>query len=243
MIVYFHRNPITFEIFYVGIGTEKRSKQKSHRNKHWHNYVAKYGHPVIQIVHNSVSKEDACTWEKHYIFLLGKKINGGQLVNIADGGETNSGYKHSVEQKKKFSDQAKIRGTSFLQTKEIREKAALSISKSHKGKFIGKENPNYGNFWTDEMKQKASIRLKEKFSKIPSRKKVYQKLSLENFKAAKLNAISLMIESCGKKVLCTRSGQVFKTIVEAAYSINMKKDTLRHKLNGKSPNETYMIFS
>ena len=240
MVVYFHRNPVTFEIFYVGIGTEKRSKQKINRNKYWHNYTTKYGFPVIQIVHTSLSKNDACNWEIYYISLLGKKINGGQLVNISDGGETNAGYRLNDEQKIKISNRAKKRGTLFLQTKEIRAKAAISISKAHKGKFIGKKNPNYGNKWTDEMKLKASVRLKEKFSKIPSLRKIHKRLPPE---IAKQNSTNGMIAACGKKVIDNSTGVIYKTIVEAANSIGMKKDTLRHKLNGTNPNNTSLIYA
>lgn len=91
MIVYFHRNPVTYEIFYVGIGTSlyrAKSFGPTARNCFWYRYVLKYGLPVVQIVHNGISKEKAIKWEIHYILLLGKRNNGGQLVNISDGGET-----------------------------------------------------------------------------------------------------------------------------------------------------------
>lgn len=89
MIVYFHRNPITYEIFYAGIGTRKwRSYEfNSGRNPYWQNYVAKYGNPVVQIVHENVTKEIAHYWEKFYIKLLGRKTEDGQLTNITEGGD------------------------------------------------------------------------------------------------------------------------------------------------------------
>ena len=240
MVVYFHRNPLTLEIFYVGIGNDKRPYSKKCRNNFWKNYVNKYGNPVIQIVYSNIDKKEACRLEVFYISLLGNKVNGGQLVNISDGGETNIGYRLNAEQKKAVSERAKARGTKFLQTKEIRQKASVSISKAMKGKHIGGKNPNFGNKWTDEMKKKMSENKKLFYSTIPSRKKIYQKLPPE---IAKQNSLNGMIEAWGKKVVCTKTNVVYKTIVDAANSIGMKKDTLRHKLNGKNPNNTTLIYA
>lgn len=243
MIVYFHRNPITYEIFYVGIASEKtrykRHFQKTNRNKYWHHTVKKYGGFIVQVVCEKLSDEAAKEKERFYISLLGKKINGGQLVNLADGGETNSGYKFTEDHKGKISNAAKKRGNEWLNTPEIRAKAAKTFSDRYTGKFKGKENPNFGNRWTDEMKKSMSEKKKLYFSKIPSRRKVYQKLPED---VRKKIVYESMVNRWGKKVVCLKTGKVYKTIVEAAASIGMKSDTLRHKLNGKNPNETFLRF-
>ena len=90
------------------------------------------------------------------------------------------------------------------------------------------------------MKLKASVRLKEKFSKIPSLRKIHKRLPPE---IAKQNSTNGMIAACGKKVIDNSTGVIYKTIVEAANSIGMKKDTLRHKLNGTNPNNTSLIYA
>ena len=169
MIVYFHRNPVTYEIFYVGIASQKgraqRPYKKDNRNKYWHHTVNKYGNPIVQIVHTGLTKDDACKWEIFYISLLGKKINGGQLVNIADGGATNAGYTHTQKQRDASRERAIKNGIAHLLTKEARMKAALTIKNRPKGIFVGERNSNYGNKWTAEMKQRASDRKKgKKFS-------------------------------------------------------------------------------
>jgi hypothetical protein len=89
MIVYFHRNPITYQIFYVGIGVRKWRAYdfKTGRNPFWRNYVNKYGDPIIQIVHSDISKEKAHYWERFYIKLWGRKDEGGCLTNISTGGD------------------------------------------------------------------------------------------------------------------------------------------------------------
>lgn len=239
MVVYFHRNPITYDIFYVGIASENgrvvRPYKKDNRSQYWVHYVNKHGGFVVQIVHKGLSKEIASYWERWYISLWGKKINGGSLVNLADGGETNYGCKKSKEQILVISERAKKYGNSHMMTKEARDKAKKSISKALKGKLVGKLNPNYGNRWTDEMKKKQSEKKKEYYTKHPKQKKVKQKIDPI---IARQNMTSGMIESWGKKVINNQTGEIFKTIVSAAKSIGMKSDTLRAKLNGRNPNNT-----
>lgn len=243
MIVYFHRNPKTYDIFYVGIASEKgrvnRPYRSSNRNKYWTHYVNKHGGFVVQIVHRGLSKEKAIYWERWYISLFGKKINGGSLVNLADGGETNYGCKKSKEQKLVLSERAKKRGTSHMMTKEAREKAIKNISKALTGKLVGELNPNYGKRWTDEMKKKLSEKKKLYHLQNPKPKK--EKIIVDPVISRK-NIYNAMVESWGKKVINIETGEIFKTIVDAAKSIGMQSSTLRQKLNGKNPNNTTLKF-
>lgn len=90
MIVYFHRNPITKTVFYVGIGaSEKRaySFYKSSRSSFWHKIVLKYGKPIVDIIHINLTKEDACSLEIQYIKEFGFIKDGGTLCNLSYGGE------------------------------------------------------------------------------------------------------------------------------------------------------------
>ncbi len=243
MIVYFHRNPITFEIFYVGIASENGRCQRPHkldnRNRYWTNTVKKYGGFIVQIVHNGLLKERACCWERFYIRLLGRKIDGGQLVNLALGGETNAGYSHTKNQREASRQRMIQRGTGHMMTADARAKAISKISESLKGKMTGSKNPNFGKRWTEEMRLIASDKKKAFYAKRPKNKKIRIKLDPI---IARNNIYNGMVDAWGKKVLCTKTGATYKTIVEAANSIGMKKDTLRHKLNGKRPNETSFVF-
>lgn len=242
MIVYFHRNPKTYEIFYVGIASEsgrvQRPYKRDNRNKYWQHYVNKHGGFVVQLVHKGLTIEDACYWEQWYIKLLGKKINGGQLVNLADGGETNAGYTHTQKQRILSSERMKVRGTGHMMTKECREKAIKKISASLKGKLIGEKNPNYGkrHKWSNESRERQSAIQKARWAPI---KKIVIKKERADYEESRLLNLK---KSWGVKVLNTITGEVFQTIVDAANSIGMKKDTLRMKLNGKNPNNTSFII-
>ena len=88
MVVYFHRNPVTLQVFYVGIGNNKRPYQfyKSSRNSFWHKIVAKYGLPIVEIVHEGLPDNTACELEIKYIKQFGLINDGGSLCNFSYGG-------------------------------------------------------------------------------------------------------------------------------------------------------------
>lgn len=104
--IYFHRNPVTLEIFYVGIGSRKRAHRLKERNVHWLRYVEKHGRPIVEIFKENLTKEIACSLEIEYIKLYGRRgyENNGTLVNISLGGEYGAkGYKWDNERKEKYS--------------------------------------------------------------------------------------------------------------------------------------------
>lgn len=93
MVVYFHRNPVTYQVFYIGIGTsEKRaySFYEKSRSTVWHRYVRKYGKPIVDVVMTGLTKEQAVREEIYLINYFGRINNGGILYNLNDGGDTGS---------------------------------------------------------------------------------------------------------------------------------------------------------
>lgn len=98
--VYFHINPITREVFYVGKGYENRAFISYNRNNFWQNIVNKYGEPIVVIVKRNITEKYAFELEKAYIKLFGRRdLNEGTLVNLTNGGEGSSGRIHTVESK------------------------------------------------------------------------------------------------------------------------------------------------
>ena len=112
-VVYLHVKKGTNDVFYVGIGKNKRRAfSKRGRNKHWHHIVNKYDYDV-RIVNSLDSYEDAKSTEIELIEAFGRKHYGGQLCNITSGGDSNDthgmlGKTHSDETKKKMSKSAEI---------------------------------------------------------------------------------------------------------------------------------------
>ncbi len=85
---YIHRRASDGLIFYVGKGVKNRSHSTQHRNKHWHNTVAKHG-VVIEVVAYWFTEEAAFDHEKSLISEY-RKLNQ-PLCNMTDGGEGSSG--------------------------------------------------------------------------------------------------------------------------------------------------------
>jgi hypothetical protein len=92
-IVYQHIRKDTNQIFYIGIGkNKKRATDKTNRNYWWHNIVSKYGY-TVEIIHDGLTEDVAKQYETYYIEKLGRKDLGlGELVNLTDGGEGRKNY-------------------------------------------------------------------------------------------------------------------------------------------------------
>lgn len=96
--IYFHINPVTNEVFYVGLGSRKRAYDNKRRSKWWKSVVNKYGDPIIKIEIDNLTWEDAKEWEMLFIKHYGRRdLRLGTLVNMTDGGDGALGYKHTPE--------------------------------------------------------------------------------------------------------------------------------------------------
>ncbi len=169
--VYKHIRPDNNEVFYIGIGIEKnRINSVRSRNKYWHNIVNKYG-KVEEVIEENLTWDQACEREKFWIKFYGRKIYGGSLCNMTDGGEGSFGKVVSTETKKKISESRKGKKLSYDHKKKI--------SEGNKGKL--KPKPEYfsqkmreivkGSIRTEESKIKQSISTKITLSKIKDKLK------------------------------------------------------------------------
>jgi hypothetical protein len=116
MIIYFHRNPTTKDVFYVGLATsKKRAFDNMLRNIKWHKYVSIHGKPIVEIVHTGLTKEYACEKEIYYVKFYGREgiDEGGILMNLSKGGmdtEAMTAYaKKFPERNPMFKDENKKR--------------------------------------------------------------------------------------------------------------------------------------
>ena len=100
-VLYRHLKP-NGEVFYIGIGNNRRPYDKYNRSTHWKGIIKKYGYEV-QILKSDLTWEDACDLENILINYYGRKDLGlGTLVNHTDGGEGIQNI--SDETRKKMSD-------------------------------------------------------------------------------------------------------------------------------------------
>lgn len=100
--VYVHRKKDNGCIFYVGKGKLKRYKSLSGRNAHWINTSKKHGW-ISVIVKNNLCEDESLELEELIINTIG--IDNLCNKNYFNGGK--SGYKHSLESRKKMSNSKK----------------------------------------------------------------------------------------------------------------------------------------
>lgn len=116
--VYRHRRLDTFEIFYVGIGSKKRSRSIQDRNDHWYN-ITNLTKFQVEILAENLDIETAKELEILLISQYGRRNKkSGTLCNMTDGGDGTFGYKHTNEAKEKM----KIARKGQVFTKEHLEK-------------------------------------------------------------------------------------------------------------------------
>lgn len=147
--LYFHINPLKNEIFYVGIGNNKRPYDKHGRSVYWKKTVKKYGY-IINIAHKDLSKEESIKLEKFYINKIGRRnLNLGTLVNLTDGGEGLTGCIFSKESKEKNSKSCIEKWKNLEYKKHMSEvhkghvwseESRLKLSESNKGRKLSKEH-------------------------------------------------------------------------------------------------------
>lgn len=136
-MIYIHRRKditdLFLNVFYVGIAkNKKRPSSKDSRSKHWHSIVNKYGYK-IEITHNNITWEEACSIEKYLISFYGRNdLKLGNLCNHTDGGEGAYGAIRSQETREKL----RIINTGKKLTQEHKDKIAIHSK--------GKNNPMYG---------------------------------------------------------------------------------------------------
>lgn len=178
--------------FYVGKGKNKRYSNHFDRNVFWKRTAKKYGVKVI-IYRDGLQEWAAFELEQDIIALHGRRnIGTGSLCNLSDGGEGQSGYIPSHESNKKRSEKLKGR----------------VLSESHKKK-IGDKNRR--RKLTEDTKKKLSDSRKGRFAG--------ENHPLFGVKKSK-ESIEKTVASLRKKIRCIETGEIFKSVTDAAKSVN-----------------------
>lgn len=194
----------TNEVFYVGKGKGRRYKQISNRNKFFTNMYESHNCDVKKIYEN-LTESEAFQKERETVKWY-KENTHFRLTNQTEGGEGSSGWNPPQEYRDK---QSKIHRAQW-QDEEFREKM-LAIRTDENGPYKshgfrekiaqlvqGESNPNYGNYWTDEMKQHLS-------------------------EVRKVNGLSANENNPkATRVICIETGEVFNCIKFAMQKYNIK---------------------
>jgi hypothetical protein len=132
-LVYRHLKLSNNEVFYIGIGDNRRPYSKSSRNDFWKNIVKKDGYKV-EVLITGLSRVDANKVEIGLIEYYGRRdLKLGNLTNMTKGGDgISKGHKHN----KSFRDKARRRQLGITPSNKgipISEETRLKISNSLKG--------------------------------------------------------------------------------------------------------------
>lgn len=114
--------------FYVGKGHRYRDVSLKNRNPHFKHKLAKMQRegrePTITRICEGVDEEYAFLVEVEAIARWGRRINGGLLVNLTDGGDGVTGHVHSQEAREKL----RLSHLGYKPSPEHREKLRLAAA-------------------------------------------------------------------------------------------------------------------
>lgn len=138
-IVYRHIREDTNEVFYVGMGeNEKRAYTEYKRSTAWKNVTNKTTFRV-EIIFTNIGWEEACSKEKEFIKLYGRRDLGlGPLVNMTDGGEGGLGKIITEKHKTAVSFAQKGRKRTPESINKFKQKMIGRILSEEHKKSIGK---------------------------------------------------------------------------------------------------------
>lgn len=211
--IYRHITLDTNEVFYIGVGSIKRSRSKQ-RTKYWNNIVNKHGYE-IQILKKDLSWEDACELERILIAYYGRRdLNTGILVNLTNGGEGAVGVIRTPEYRKYLSNRMK----GFKHSDETK----LKISIQKKGiiptekQILAAIKANTGKITSIETKNKISLTAKNRNRPIGVVKK--------------------------RKIINTKTNMIYNSIHECARMENLNYSTLQRKITGFSRIPTHFTY-
>ena len=216
--MYLHGRADSGEIFYVGKGTRThkklyaRASEEQGRNAYWKRIAIKHGY-LVTIVADFFAESDAFAMETELIGFYGRKINGGTLCNLTDGGEGSCGIVPSQLTREKLSIEAsKPRG----------EKWIASIRAARKNGGNGGVVCR-GDVLPESWRRNIAVR------KIGELNPMYGK-------TGNLSAVS-------RPVIDLRAGVFYNSVDEAANHYGYKMKTLYNWLSGHRRNPTSLEFA
>lgn len=183
-------------VFYVGKGKERRAWAKNKRSVYWQRVSKKHGLQVEVVAHWPTEAE-AFEHEKFLIWCF--KDMGFELVNMTDGGEGSSGWKHDAE------TVTKIRESN---TGKTRSAEAVANSRAARAEWLERGIHDY---WTQERRQAASDAISGE--RHPNFGKKYSPELRAKLSAAHKGKRN---ESALKPVRCIDTGEVFPCAMDAS---------------------------
>lgn len=206
----------TGQVFYVGKGKGKRYKAYTHKTARFKYMLSNYDCDVRIVVDNMSEKEAYDEEIKRIAYY--RSLPDNILINIADGGGGATGCLFTPQRRKQFSEKMKNK----WETDEGFRNKILSARKDPNGPYkseefrkqisllvSGEKNPNYGNRWTQDMKEHLSQKQKNnpryRDAQNPNAKSVVCLETNEFFPCIKEAVIKYKINSPASISICLKS--------------------------------------
>lgn len=216
--VYQHLRSDNNEVFYIGIGNQKRLTKKTGRNQYWKNIVNKHGYN-IEVLHENISWDLACEIEMYLISYYGRKdLELGNLVNMTDGeeGSLNRKFNHSNITKEKLR-QCNL-------GKKLSDETKLKMSLSGKKKiFTDTHRENLSNV------AKSRVLTEEQLFRL--RTNSLGKIMSENEKIKR-----------SKRIINLETNEIYDSVKILANKFNLNWKYLQKRLSGHAINNTPYIY-
>lgn len=162
----------------------------------------KFTHTILE---EDLTFNEAKTKERFYIKFYNSKSPNG--YNLTDGGEGTLNWKPSEEFKKQISKTQKAIWTDEYKKKISKQrKSPYSVYQSSNFKLkissivSGRNNPNYGNKWTEEQRENLSQKQKKNL--------IYKDENNPN----------------AKRIMCVETGEIFNCIKYAKEKYHINSD-------------------
>lgn len=209
--VYQHIRPDTGCVFYIGKGTGKRLRQTSNRNIHWKRIVAKAGGFESVIVSTFLLESDALKAEIELIAKM--KSDGIKLCNLTIGGDGVSGLVHTQESKL-------LMGLASIGRAPYNKgcKTSPEIVEKLRAAKLGKK----------QTAEHVANMVAAKIGK-PLSESTRRKIAISN--TGKRHPESVL-DKTRKRVTCVTTGEVFKSVAEAAQKYGLASSNISRACKG-----------
>ena len=170
---YIHKKASDGSVFYVGKGTGLRAWKPQDRSDWWKKTSDKHGFSV-EICAEWKTEQEAFDHERFLIWCF--KDMGVQLVNLTDGGDGASGYRHTNETRVLLSERQK----SYANDPSNKEKISLIRKNQWSQKSKTKASESSRKYWTEDAKLRHSKILSEAYSSEDMKKMQREKSPIVN---------------------------------------------------------------
>ncbi len=225
-VVYLHARKSDGQIFYVGIGSEKRPYDFKDRNKFWRNYVNKYGEPSVTVAFKSLSLPEAQEIERFLISLHRRVADGGTLTNITAGGDSNPMHEESIRSAMSVAMKGRVFSDETIQKMKMSAKGRPPTPQAvaaTKAKHAAGWNPMHSDaakrkvskYWTgrarsDDQKKKNGIAHSKPVEQLDVNGNVLARFDSQRQAAKAIGCTAALIGMCVGGVTKTAAGFIWR---------------------------------